>query len=121
MLTTGTGASGEMRVTSPQINSSSITSPNTTMRQRRALVRISSARLLVSVSKVIDPAQQLLRRSFFCDSIDCPQDSLDRHAQNTLWLFEFGTEVTVAGLARQLLAHDLTQVGGPWSPVRHVR
>src|SRR5438034_1456116 len=36
--------------------------------------------------------QQLLRRSFFCDSIDCPQDSLNRQVQNTLWLFEFGTE-----------------------------
>src|SRR5258708_6932011 len=42
--TTGTGASGEMRVTSPQRNSSSITSPSTTILLSRNWRVISSAR-----------------------------------------------------------------------------
>ncbi len=44
MSTTGTGASGEMRVTSPHTNSSSITSPYTTTRRSRTAATISTAR-----------------------------------------------------------------------------
>ena len=46
--TTGTGASGEMRVTSPQTNSSSITSPSTSTLRSRKARSISEARVLVS-------------------------------------------------------------------------
>src|SRR5436309_15870119 len=46
MSTTGTGASGEMRVTSPQRNSSSITSPSTTTLRSLTLPSSSAARCL---------------------------------------------------------------------------
>ncbi len=46
MSTTGTGASGEIRVTSPQRNSSSITSPSTMMLRSPSLPSSSVARCL---------------------------------------------------------------------------
>src|SRR5215475_34911 len=52
--TTGTGASGEIRRTLPQMNSSSITSPKTTMRLPANASVIDLARSLVSVL-VIEP------------------------------------------------------------------
>src|SRR6476659_804338 len=117
MLTTGTGASGEMRVTSPQINSSSITSPNTALRHRAALVRISRTRFLVKVNQVTLRMQSLR----FRNSIDCSHDALDRYRENALRLFKFSTRIAVTRLARQLFAHDFAFVRGPGSPVGDVR
>src|ERR1051325_427956 len=112
MLTTGTGASGEMRVTSPQMNSSSITSPSTTMRQSRARSRISWARFLVRLSKM-----KIARFSIECGlpkySIDGAHDALKRHAQDALRRFELGAEISVTWLAGHLFVNDFVWPGRP--------
>src|SRR5438128_12539120 len=70
MLTTGTGASGEILVTSPQINSSSITSPTITMRHSRARTRISSALFLFRLSKAIRAASVRFAEDSFLSLTD---------------------------------------------------
>src|SRR5688572_11978482 len=104
--TTGTGASGEIRVTSPHTNSSSITSPSTTILRSRSAFRISLARILVSIDQ---------------NSVDCVDNSIDRHAQDTLRLRKLLAKITVTGLARQLFAHYFRGSFVPRTPVGHVR
>src|SRR5262252_7024542 len=112
MLTTGTGASGEIRVTSPQMNSSSMTSPSTTMRQSDAWRKISRARCLVRFSNYNLVAWTLVcglcaRRSE--NGVSAVQYAIDRSGnafqgdpQDALRLLEFGAEVSVTRLAVHL-------------------
>src|SRR5262249_16184852 len=104
--TTGTGASGEIRVTSPQTNSSSITSPSTTTFRSRSVFRISVTRILVNM------CQRL---------INGWDDPVNRHAQNALGLRKLVAEVTGTRLAGHGFIDHCRSRFVPRTPVRDVR
>src|SRR5713226_3613968 len=112
--TTGTGASGEMRDTLPQTNSSSITSPTTTTLRSLACLSSSDARCLSKLAVMVAPTdgvlakpqraqiQQSIANSLFTlpyHALDCPDHAFHRHAPNAFRFFKLGAEITVTWLA----------------------
>ena len=59
-------------------------------------------------------------KAFSQNPIDCGHDSFHRHAQDALRLFKLGAKVTMAWLARQLMADDLVWLCGPGPPMRDI-
>ena len=85
---------GEMRVTSPQTNSSSITSPSTsTLRSRSFAGFRRHAFWLVETFRTIH-------------AIDRGSDSRHRHAQDTFGLSKLLAKIAVTRLTRHLFKHD---------------
>ena len=122
MSTTGTGASGEMRVTSPQRNSSSITSPSTTMLRSRIRRVISSARVLGTACIPTKESFTQRRKDNLAaqHSINRAHYSFNGHSQNALGLFKLSTEIAVAWLAGHLFQHDFVCLGSPGPPMRNI-
>src|SRR6185503_14610884 len=118
--TTGTGASGEIRVTSPQTNSSSITSPSTTTLRSRRRSRISEARALVNICALRFLCTDHKEHRSAQDSFNSRNNARHWHTQDTFRLSKFLAKIPVTGLARHLFENDFRGPTIPWTPVRDV-